>query len=115
MSIANLLTTPCTLLVRSDSGSDDGYGNSVSTVTEVETVCAIQQRSRDEEESQGELSDTSWLGVFPAGTDLTTADAVDVEGYGRFELVGDPWTVADHLVAGTPHHVEATLRRTGAA
>lgn len=110
--ISTLLTTPCTLLLRSNSGSTDDYGNAIESETEVETVCAVQQQRRTEPGEHDDLSDTSWLGFFPVGTDLEAADAVEVDGHGTFELIGDPWPVDDHEL-GTTSHVEATLRRTG--
>lgn len=110
MSLAQLLNTPCTLLLRSPSGEDD-YGSETSTVEEVETVCEVQQQRRTEEDDQGELSDTGWLGIFPAGTDLRTGDGVRVEDLGTFELVGDPWPARNPRTQAESH-LEATLRKT---
>jgi hypothetical protein len=114
MTLAQLLNRTCTLVIRSASAEEDDYGNAIEDESSVETVCEIQQRQRSETADEGELSDTSWLGVFPAGTDLRTADAVIVEGLGQFELVGDPWTARNPRTQAESH-VEATLRRTGEA
>lgn len=111
MPLATLLNRPCTIFRRSPSGSKDDYGNAILTETAVETVCEIQQRSRTEEDDQGELSDTLWLGIFPGETVLRTGDEVRVEGIGNFELVGDPWPARNPRTQ-VEEHVEATLRRT---
>lgn len=110
MSLSQLLNRPCWVVQRSDTGDVDELGNEEPSETEVETVCEIQQVQRDEDETQGELSDTDWLGVFPAGTALDTGDAVKVEGLGKFELTGAPWAVRNPRTQ-TESHVEATLRR----
>lgn len=111
MSLAQLLNTPVTILRRSASGETDPYGNPIEAEEEVETVGEVQQQQRGEAGDAGELSDTAWLGVFPAGTDLRTGDAVRVDGIGEFELVGDPWPVRNPRTQQSSH-VEASMRRT---
>lgn len=113
MSIATLINRPCVVIERLPSGDTDDYGNSVPDEEEVETVVELQQVQRDEPGGAGELSDTRWLGFFPAGTDLTTADAVVVDGE-RYELEGDPWPVRNPRT-GTESHVEASLCRVAGA
>jgi nucleoid DNA-binding protein len=111
VTLAKLLNTPCTILRRSASGAEDSYGNPIETEEEIETVAEIQQQQRSEAGDAGELSDTAWLGVFPAGTDLRTGDAVRIDGIGGFELVGDPWPARNPRTQQASH-VEASLRRT---
>lgn len=108
--LTDLLNQPCQIIRRSQSGEADEYGNDVPSATVVETVCELQQQQRSEPAGDAELSDTRWLAVFPAGTDLRTGDSVAVDGL-AYELVGDPWHARNprtHSVS----HVEATLRRT---
>jgi hypothetical protein len=109
--LASLINRKCTIFRRSPSGSSDDYGNAIKTETAVETLCEIQQRSRDERDDQGELSDTLWNAYFPAGTALRTGDEVRVDGIGYFELVGDPWPARNPRTQAESH-LEATLRRT---
>lgn len=114
MPLATLLNQTCWIVTRPGSGDGDSYYGDQADETDptaVETVCEVQQRRRDEDEAQGELSSGTWDGFFPAGTDLNTASAVIVEGEGTFELVGDPWRARNPRtqVFG---QVEATLIRT---
>ena len=111
MPISDLLTRSCSILRRKPSGETDEYGDEVVAVTVESTVCEVQQRQRDEPATEGDLSDTGWLGVSPAGTELRTADAIEVNGIGTLELIGDPWPVRDPET-GETSHIEATLRVT---
>lgn len=113
--INQLMNTPTTILRRSASG-EDAYGNETETVEEIETVSEVQKQQRADEEpgDEGEMSDTKWVGFFPAGTELQTADAVRVEGIGVLELVGDPWAVRNPRTQ-TISHLEVPLRRTAGA
>ncbi len=130
MSLSQLLSIPCTVHRRSSSVDDekvvagdnrDTYGNPIppgvdtSPVDEtydLETVCELQQRRRDEPGDAGEMSDTFWNLFLPAGVDVDTSDSVTVDGYGSFEVVGDPWPARNPRTR-LQHHVEATVRRTG--
>lgn len=107
-----LIRTPCTIIRRSDVGDVDEDNNEIPGETPVETLCNLQQVRRDEPASEGELSVTAWNCYFPAGTELTTADAVEIEGH-LYELAGDPWDANQGSAA--VNHVEATLVRTGEA
>jgi hypothetical protein len=111
MSLTQLLSRDCTVIQRSPSGGSDDYGNIVPTETELDTVCELQQRRRDEPDAAGELSDTDWVAFFPAGTDINTGDALVVSGV-EYEVVGDPWHARNPRtrVAG---HVEVSLKKTG--
>lgn len=111
MPLANLLNRPCTITRRSSTSTRDEYGKKLKATTTLATVCELQQRSRDEQDNQGETSDTEWLLVLPAGTAIDTGDAVTVTGEGTFELVGAPWR-ARNPRTGAESHIEATLRRT---
>lgn len=110
MTLSQLLNTPVTIISRSTSGEIDDYGNEVSAEAEAETVGELQQTRRDEQDDQGELSDTSWLLILPAGTSIDTGDVVEVNG-DRYELVGAPWPARNPRTR-LETHIEATLRRT---
>lgn len=111
--IAQLINTPCTLTLRLPGEKEDKYGKAIPVEDTVETVCEVQQDTREEPGDQGELSDTRWRAFFPAGTDLSTADSVSVEGLGDFEFVGDPWPARNPRTRQISH-VEATLRQVAA-
>jgi hypothetical protein len=111
MSIADLMNRPLTIVARLDLGDTNSDGDEIPTESEVVVLGVLQQVRRDEPDDQGELSDTRWFCALPAGTDITTGDAVICDGE-RYEVVGDPWRAVDEST-GVAHHVEASLRRTG--
>lgn len=109
MSLAQLLNRTVTITTQSPSGTADGYGNETDTPTTVETVGELQQRQRDEDATGG-VSDTSWLLVVPAGTEIAADSTVTVDGL-AYEVIGDPWPARSPRT-GEVHHIEATLQRT---
>ena len=111
MTIASLLTLPCTIVRRSPTGTEDDYGNEIPGESTVSTLCELQQRQRGETEET--VSDTSWLLVLPADTDVDSADVVIVAGK-EYEMAGDPWVVRDPET-GVLSHTEATVVRTAGA
>lgn len=114
MPLEQLLNRPCTLLLRDSTGDKDDYGNEkTGDPTEVETVCELQQQRRDEQDDQGETSDTTWLVILPAGTEIDTGDAIQIDGY-VYELVGAPWRARNPRTQAESH-VEATARRAAGA
>lgn len=110
MPLSTLLNRECILLLRDPTGSTDDYGNDVTTTSNVDTVCELQQKRRDEDDDQGETSDTHWLLILPAGTQIDTGDAVQIDGQ-VYELVGAPWE-ARNPRTGAASHIECTVRRT---
>ena len=108
MSIESLIRQPCVLTKRAASGAVDEYGDEVLAETQVETVCALQQRRREEEGDAGENSESDWVAFFLPDEDVDTASKL-VQGTRTFEFVGSPWPVEDHL-RGIVHHIEATVR-----
>lgn len=112
--IENLLNTPCTIVFNSRAETtEDDYGNEIPTdPPQVETTCYLEPQRRDEPETQGELSETWWLGVFRREDEFTTADQVISEDFGTFEAIGDPGPFIDPLGNPGADHVEATLKRT---
>lgn len=113
MSLVTLLNRPCLLVQRSASGDLDRFGNPKRDETTVATVCELQQQRRTEAGDAGELSDTTWALFLPAGTDVTTADTVIVDGQ-EYELVGEPWDARNPRTQ-VMSHIEATCRRTRGA
>lgn len=113
MSISTLISRKCTLLVRSDSASRDDYGNKVVTTTTTAGVCEMQPMSSDEADSSEEISRNDYVAYFPAGTDLSTADAVTVDGI-TYELVGTP-TPRQNPRTRTDLYVKAYVRRIAGA
>lgn len=110
MPLAQLLNRPCTIVRRSASGSTDVYGNDVPTETSVSALCELQQHRSDEEDDQGEVSDTLWKLYLPKDTAVRTGDGVIVDGE-TYEVVGDPWHARNPRTKAESH-IEATLRRT---
>lgn len=114
--ISELLNTPCTITRRSDSGTDDAYGNATSETATTTTVCELQQvprRSDAESGAHDDLSDTQWQLFLPAGTQINTDDKVTADGQ-AFEVSGAPWPVRDPETQ-TVSHIEVNLRRVAAA
>lgn len=112
MSASRMMRTPCTLLLRQE-GEEDALGNPIpGEPVEVETVCAFQQKRRDEPPAEGETSVTEWDLFLPYGTEINTGDAVRVKGH-VYELVGDPWEADEG--SRSLWHVAATVRRVSGA
>lgn len=114
MTLAALLTLDATITHRTPAGTTDAFGDEETTETTTSTVCELQQRQRTEQTSGGELSDTQWLLILPAGTTIATGDTVTIDG-ADYEIHGEPWTVRNPRT-GVDSHIEATVRRvTGTA
>jgi hypothetical protein len=78
----------------------------------VQTVGELQQQHRAEPDAAGELSDSTWLLILPAGETIKTGDGV-IAGGQVYELIGDPWHARNPRTQ-EPSHIECTLRRTAA-
>lgn len=113
MTLTALLNLPVTIIHRSSSGDLDEFGGELTGETLTETVGELQQVKRAEPNDQGEISDSSWLLVLPAGTEIDTSDGVIADGQ-VFEVVGAPWRVRNPRT-GLRSHVEASLRRVATA
>lgn len=111
MSAAELITRPCTLLLRGPSEAIDDFGDAVREAQEVEAVWELQQRSAAE--SPEGVSDTVWVGFFLPEIPLATVDAIRDPELGSFELDGDPWPVRDPLTE-EQSHIEVRVRRASA-
>lgn len=108
----SLIATPCTLVRRTDAGTDDIYGNEQRTETLVTTTCSLQQTRREEPDAAGEASETTWSLFLPTGTAIDTGDGVVVND-AVYEVIGQPWDADEGSAA--VNHVEATLRRVAGA
>lgn len=111
--LTTIINRPCTLVLRDGTGTVDDDGEEVIQTTSVETVCELQQRSRSEDDQQGELSDTTWaLYLLPGiiNDAVDSGDAVVIDG-AVYEVVGKPWAARNPLTQATSH-IEATVRRT---
>jgi hypothetical protein len=117
VSLAALLNRPCTITHRTASKKRDAYGNEIPVTANTDTVCEVQESSRSvggvrgEPAQGGEVADAGWIGFFPAGTVITTADSVSVGGIGSFSVVGEPWPARNPRTQQV-NHVEVPLRRT---
>lgn len=112
MTLSELLTTSVTIIPRSRADDADDFSDPTPTEgAEVLVDGALQQRTRTEPNGQGELSDTDWLLILPAGTVIDRTDVVRIDGR-RYEVIGEPWAVTDHRT-GAAHHLEVSLNRTG--
>lgn len=116
MSVAGLITRPCVLLLRTTDGKN-AHGKAIKDETRVETVCHIQQDRTTEPPAAGEVADTFYNCWFlpddENAADLTTGDAVEVDGLVH-EMVG----VADPVVppwSDQPDHIQTRLRRVAGA
>lgn len=87
--VTDLMTIPCSIVRRSNTGDVDDYGTPEQTESFVETVCEIQQVTSDEPPASGEVARTMWKAWFPPGLDIRTGDAL-ITGNRTYEIVGDP-------------------------
>lgn len=109
MTLDLLLTLPCFITTRSATATLNAYNEPVYDPVVTSAVCDLQQRQRSETTSLGELSETSWLLVLPAGTPVDQTAIVTIDGC-DYELDGDPWE-ARNPRTGVASHIEATVRR----
>ena len=110
--ISNLINRPCQLVRRGPSGSEDDYGNEIPGETVVSTVCEFQaQPSRSDAEDAGhnQLSTSKWDVFLPVGTDVTSGDALMLDGV-EYEVDGEAWAVRNPLTRRMSH-VECTVVR----
>lgn len=112
MAIERLLKMPCTIRRRVKTGNDQ-FGQPVYTVTEVDTVCYLDQKSRFERSntlSTDHIDHEKYYIYLAKGTVIEARDQVEALGV-IYEVDGEPWE-AVRARTGEVHHVEATLKRT---
>lgn len=109
------MRTRCTVFNRVESENPDVHGNPVYVDAEpIPTMCFVAPRVAPES-LDGRAVEQGWtvyLGPQLAGR-VNAFAYLDVEGYGRMEVEGEP-AVHNSLVTGWPHHVEVTCRRSTA-
>jgi hypothetical protein len=106
----DLINKPCTLVRRLASADEDELGNEVPAEDPLDTVCELQMNRSEEPVGAGEAAISTWTFYFPPGTAIRTGDAVEVDGFGEFEFVGDGWDAK----TGSPKvwHVEVQAKQT---
>jgi hypothetical protein len=109
VSLAALLSRPCTITTRTAGETVNAYGDLVTEDVTVETVCELQQRQRSEDDVAGEIAQSGWLLILPAGTTVTSGAKVTVDEE-SFEVVGEPWPVRNPRTGATSH-IEAGVER----
>jgi len=110
-----LLNRPVTITRRTPSATEDAYGNPVDAVVTTTTVGELQQQQRSETDQgawglAGDIVQTVWLLVLPAGTAIDASDRVTIDGK-DYEVIGDPWHARNPRTQQDAH-VEVTLRRS---
>lgn len=113
MTLAALLNQPVTITRRLRGASTDRFGNEIPDEQFETTVGELQQRQSTEPAGEGETAASDFLLILPAGTDLTTADIVTVDGQ-DYQVTGDPWRARNPRTQ-TYSHVQATVRRVAGA
>lgn len=112
MSIETLINRECLLLQRESTGTTDELGNETKTDSVTATVVELQPRTADEGTSTEEISADDFTAFFLPSEDLTTADAIVVDGL-TYEFVGKPPTWRSPLTALS--YIEAPVRRVAGA
>lgn len=110
MSLARLINRPCTIRHETEGDADE-YGNAEAKVSEVETVCELQQQPAYRREDEGEVSDTRWVIYLLPDAVIGSGDSIDVADEGVFEVFGEPWK-ARNPRTGRISHIEVPVRRT---
>lgn len=108
--LTTLLNRACTITTRAEGAALDAYGDPVQTTTTLETVCELQQTRRSEQDVGGELAESGWLLILPAGTPIALDDRVTVDGL-ALEVIGEPWSARNPRTQAVSH-IEATVQRT---
>ena len=103
----DMLTRPCTITQRTESGTTDRRGNAVKDETTVDTVCELQQDDHAEQTAGGIVAPSTWTLILPAGTEIAVDDSVTVDGR-IYEVRGEPWQARDPAT-GAVDHIEATV------
>lgn len=113
MSIETLINRECLLLQREATGSTDELGNETKTDSVTSTVVELQPRTAKEGAANEEISSDDFTAFFLPSEDLTTADAIVIEGR-TYEMDGLPQTWV-HPITQVPTYIEAPVRRVAGA
>ena len=112
MSIARLISRPCTIVRRHDTTERDGHGVPVAGEGLVETAWELQQQRTSEAVDKEDLTDTLWNAFFRVGEEIAAGDSV-IDGLDEHEYVvhGDPEVIRSPF-NGRLSHIEAKVART---
>lgn len=102
-----LMTQPVTIVIRTEDGPLDPYGNREVTETPIETLCYAEQRSASEAGPQAQVLQARWRMTFPPQTPINGWARVELDGR-SFEVIGFPWSVVNPRTL-IVSHVEADL------
>lgn len=103
-----VLNRPCVIVRRVESDDEFYAGHSEDLA---DTVCELQQTSRDEPAAEGELSRTTWTVFFPADApSFSSGDVMLVEDE-EYQLQGAAWRARNPRTREVSH-IEATAIRT---
>lgn len=112
--MTHLMNRPCLIRRKTPGTTTDEYGTPTTETVEVRTVCELQPatstRRDGEPSSHLDLTDSDWLLLLPAGTEIDSPDQVEVEGL-TYEVSTAPWSARNPWTQ-EPSHVEVGLRRT---
>jgi hypothetical protein len=103
------LTQEVTLHLRTP-GAEDEHGN--PAIVESDLIVqgfASRQIATEPAQGQGAVVGESLRLFLDASAPLTGWDAVTVEDYGKYEVIGRPWRVFNPRTAQV-HHTEADIR-----
>jgi hypothetical protein len=104
---ATLLRTPGTIRYWQpgpETSPDPGDG-----WVEVDVMCAVQMRGRQEISESGQLSVTNWLAFLPPGIAPPKSPDELIVGGITYQFRGDAWLAGG--TRGGSDHIEATLER----
>ena len=106
-----LLSEKGVLVMRSQTGPEDDYGNPTWVTTETPVTCNVQPRDSTENYP---MPKGTWQGWFPPGTPVDQSDALWLDDGRRFEIDGParPWV---NPRTSQEHHVEVDLIRAADA
>jgi len=109
---SRLMTNTATIThVAANPASPDEYGNPGESTTTTTALCELQQKERDEEQTDSHVQGETWnLYLVPTAT-IDGGDRVEVDDV-TYEVIGPPWR-ARHPRSGEITHIEATVRRAG--
>jgi len=93
MTIDRLLIQEAQIVTRTRTGPPDEFGTPTWEETTTETRCHVQPARSEEHQGPAE-GNVTWVGYFPADTDLTAADQIVMVDGRELEMVGPPrpWT-----------------------
>ena len=112
--VDRLLNHPITLIRRQATGSDDSWGQPITTEVRTETFCHYQQLRTGDQDRNTENTVYEDVSVWiPADSDLGPYDAVELTMGGRtetMEVIGQPFA-AHNARLDQVNHIKMMVRR----